>query len=141
MRTSIAQLESEDDLDVVCQECLKKTDFSRAPKRKFHHPRLKNLNRIEVHKSRTHRGLLARIGLLFVELYNAWLRFSKKMHRLIFPRRDKIYGTPNSNDVVTGHLTFRSKMADSDSPIFNMHLELWARTFWGGYRKLNHGKS
>ncbi|MEM7297289.1 MAG: lipoxygenase family protein [Bacteroidota bacterium] len=32
-------------------------------------------------------------------------------------------------------------MADADSPIFNMHLEVWARTFWGGYRKLSQGKS
>lgn len=141
MKTRKAQPESEDNLDVLCQDCLEKTDFSNRSKRKFHHPHLKNLNRLEVHKSRTHQGLLTRIGLFCVELYSGWLRFYKKAHNKLFPRRNKIYGNPNPDHVVTGYLTFGSRMADADSPIFNMHLELWARTFWGGYRKLNQGTS
>ena len=129
------------DPTTLCRECLEKTHVSHGPKRKFFHPRLKNLNRLELRKSRIHKGILARIGIFLVKLINACLRFYKKVHRLIFPRRDKIYGNPNPNHVVTGHLTFGSKMADADSPVFNMHLELWARTFWGGYRKLNQGTS
>jgi hypothetical protein len=141
MKTDKEQSESENDLEKVCQKCLEKTSISHYPTRKFYHPRLKNLNRLEVHKSRTHQGFLTRIGLFCVGLYNVWLRFYGKVHNLIFPRQDKIFGNPNSDHLVTGHLTFGSRMADADSPIFNMHLELWARTFWGGYRKISQGKS
>ncbi|MEM9391905.1 MAG: lipoxygenase family protein, partial [Bacteroidota bacterium] len=141
MRTSKTPPESENNLEVLCQKCLEETDFSNRLKRKFHHPRLRNLDRLEVHKSRTHQGLLARIGLFCVELYSGWLRFYTKAHHKLFPRRNKIYGDLNPNHLVTGHLTFGSRMADADSPIFNMHLELWARTFWGGYRKLSQGRS
>ncbi len=141
MNTIKTQPETEVDLDELCQKCLEKTHVSHDLKRKFYHPRLKNLNRLELHKSRTHQGLLARFGIFCVELYNGWLSFSKKAHNWIFPRRDKIYGNPSHDNVITGHLTFGSRMADADSPIFNMHLEVWARTHWGGYRKLSQGKS
>ncbi|MGL1887025.1 MAG: hypothetical protein OCD76_10975 [Reichenbachiella sp.] len=141
MKTSKAQPESDFDLEKVGQECLEKANLSHAPKRKFHQPRLKNLNRIEVQKSRTHKGFLARLGLLLVEIYSSWLSFSEKIYNRMFPRRNKIYGDPNPDHLVTGHLTFGSKTVDADTPIFNMHLELWARTFWGGYRKLSQGKS
>lgn len=141
MKTEKEQSESEDDFEKVFHKCLEKTHISHGPKRKFYHPRLKNLNRLEIQKSRTHQGLLTRIGLFCVGLYNGWLHFYKKVHSLIYPLRDKIYGDPNPDNLVTGHLTFGSRVADADSPIFNMHLELWARTFWGGYRKLSQGKS
>jgi len=141
MKTDKERSESEDDLGKSCQKSLKKTNISHSPMRKFYHPRLKNINRLEVYKSRTHQGFLTRIGLFCVGLYNGWLHFFRKVHNLIFPRQDKIFGNPNPDHLVTGHLTFGSRMADGDSPIFNMHLELWARTFWGGYRKLSQGKS
>jgi len=137
METSQSRTESEVDLDAICQECLEKTHVTHGRKRKFYHPRLKNLNRLELHRSRTHQGIIPRIGIFLVELYNGWLRVYKKLHNRIFPRRSKIYGHPNPDHLVTGHLTFGSRRADSDSPIFNMHVELWARTFWGGYRKLS----
>lgn len=127
--------------EIFCQKTHEKTFTPQLPIRKFYHPRLKNLNRLEVYKSRTHKGLLARIGLFCVERYNAWLRLYSRAQKFVFPRKNKIYGNPDSANLVTGHLTFGSRMADADSPLFNMHLELWARTFWGGYRKLSEGKS
>ncbi|MCC5932881.1 MAG: hypothetical protein LAT75_08615 [Candidatus Cyclonatronum sp.] len=43
--------------------------------------------------------------------------------------------------VVTGRLTFGTRKEEADSPVFNMHTELWAQTIWGGYRKLSEGLS
>ncbi|MFK7952578.1 MAG: lipoxygenase family protein [Ekhidna sp.] len=141
MKTSKTQPTSEDDLEDLCQKCLEKTLSSNIPKRKFYQPRLKNLNKVEVQKSRTQRGVLARLGLFCVEAYNNCFRIYKEVHKRLFPRRSKIFGDPSQDNLVTGHLTFGSRASDSDSPIFNMHLELWARTYWGGYRKLSEGKS
>ncbi len=141
MKTSKELYKPEDNLKEVCQKCLEKTYSSHSQKRKFHPPRLKNFNSLEINNSRTHQGFLARIGIFCVELYSGWLRFYRKVHKRIFPRRNKIYGNPNPNHLVTGHLTFGSRVEDVDNPVFNMHLELWARTYWGGYRKLSQGKS
>lgn len=141
MITSELQSKSEDTIEKVCQDCLEKTNSSPTQKRKFHQPRLINLNRLETHESRVHKGFLARIGLMLVAVYNDWLSFYDKLIKFIFPKRDKVYGAPTMDNRVSGHLTFGSKLADADSPIFNMHLELWARTFWGGYRKLSQGQS
>ncbi|MEM9338606.1 MAG: lipoxygenase family protein [Bacteroidota bacterium] len=85
--------------------------------------------------------MLSRIGIICIAGYAGWLRLYRKASARVFPRRTKIYGKPNPDHLVTGHLTFGSRVDDVDSPIFNMHLELWARTFWGGYRKLSQGKS
>ncbi|SMD42835.1 Lipoxygenase [Aquiflexum balticum DSM 16537] len=129
------------DMEQVCQECSKKTKISKGPTRSFWHPRLKNLNRIEIHKSRSHAGLLQRFSLFCIELYEDFLLLYHAMDRFIFPRRNKIYGQPSPYHQVTGHLTFGTRKKESDSPVFNMHIELWARTIWGGYRKLSEGKS
>ena len=141
MKTKKEQSESLNSLEKSCKESIDKTINSQLPKRKFYQPRLKNINKIEFHKSRMHEGFLARLGLFLVELYNDCLNLYEKLINLIFPRRNKIYGDPDPNHVVTGHLTFGSREADADSPIVGMHLELWARTYWGGYRKLNIGRS
>ena len=125
----------------VCRECIEKTKISHGPERNFFHPRLKNLNRVDFHKSQTHRGILQRLGLFLVELYEHSIRFYHAVHKVIYPRRSKIYGDPNPHHIVTGHLTFGTRKEEADSPVFNMHLELWARTIWGGFRKLSQGKS
>lgn len=78
---------------------------------------------------------------MLIEAYNSIKKAVKAIHNFIFPMRDKIYGYPTMDHVVSGHLTFGSKEEDADKPIMNMHLELWARTFWGGYRKLSEGVS
>lgn len=130
-----------EDFEEVCRECSEKTKISYGPKRTFFHPRLKNFNRVEIHKSRTHGGIFQQFALFCIELYEATGRRYHAINRFVFPRRNKIYGKPSPHHVVTGYLTFGTKKKEADSPVFNMHLELWARTIWGGYRKLNEGKS
>jgi hypothetical protein len=125
----------------VCRECIEKTKVCHGPERNIFHPRLKNLNRVEVHRSRTHRGILQRIGLFCVELYEHSKNLYNRLNRIIFPRRSKIFGEPSPHHKITGHLTFGTRKEEADSPVFNMHMELWARTIWGGYRKLSEGKS
>lgn len=135
------QWTDKEQIEEVCKTCFQKTKISHDPKRSFFQPRLKNLNKVENHQSRTHSGILQRFALFCVELYEDVIRAYHKVHRVIFPRRNKIYGQPNPHHVVTGHLTFGTRKEESDSPVFNMHVELWARTIWGGYRKLSEGKS
>lgn len=132
---------SQDQLTQLCAECTEKTKISYSPKRSIFHPRLKNFNRVEVHRSRTHGGFFQQFALFCIELYEATGRRYRAVHRFVFPRRDKIYGKPNPAHVITGYLTFGTKKKEADSPVFNMHLELWARTYWGAYRKLNQAKS
>jgi len=141
MKKSLDQTSDGDQFEKACRECLKKTKVTHGPRRNLFHPRLKNLNRVEVHKSRTHSGIFQRLGLFCVELYEHSKRFYHALHKIIFPRRKKIFGEPNPNHRITGHLTFGTRKEDADSPVFNMHLELWARTIWGGFRKLSVGKS
>lgn len=128
-------------MDQICKECSELTKISNGPKRSFLHPRLKNLNRIEIHKSRSHAGLIQRFLLLCVELYEDFILLYLAIDKFIFPRRNKIYGHPSPYHLVTGYLTFGTRKKESNSPVFNMHLELWARTLWGGYRKLSESKS
>lgn len=125
--------------DLVCRECIEQTKISHSGKRRFHHPRLKSPNHIEIHRSRTHSGILQRLGLFMVEVYEDVKVIAHRVHDIIFPRRDKIYGNPNHNHVITGTLNFGTRKEDADTPVFNMHTELWARTIWGGFRKLNEG--
>jgi len=120
---------------------IEKNKIQKLPKRTFFHPRLKNPNRIEVHKSRTHSGIFERFGLFCVELYEGFLCSCDRVNRFVFPKHNKIYGLPSPYHLITGHLTFGTRKKESDLPVFNMHLELWARTIWGGYRKLSQGKS
>jgi hypothetical protein len=141
MKKTSAQTIDKEQLEEVCRECTQNTKVSHGPERNIFHPRLKNLNRVEVHKSRTHGGIFNRLGLFLVELYEHSKRFYHAVHKFIYPRRDKIYGDPNPNHRITGHLTFGTRKEEADSPVFNMHLELWGRTFWGGFRKLSEGKS
>jgi len=141
METTKKRRVDKEQIAEVCQECIQRTKISHNPKRSFFHPRLKNLNRIEIHRSKTHGGIFQRFALHCVEFYEGLVRLSHKAHRFIFPRRNKIYGQPSPHHLVTGHLTFGRRKEDADSPVFNMHVELWARTIWGGYRKLSEGKS
>ncbi|MDX1647166.1 MAG: lipoxygenase family protein, partial [Longimicrobiales bacterium] len=57
------------------------------------------------------------------------------LHRTLFPRRAHVYG-PHKDSTVVGHVTFAQKMDDEHVPIHHMRVELWARTWWLGYRKL-----
>jgi hypothetical protein len=127
--------------DEIYNECSQLTKITHDKSRSVFHPRLKNLNKVELHKSRTHESFFQRITFFFIELHEDLVPFYKKIHQFIFPRRDRVYGKPSPHHLVTGHLAFGTRKKESDSPVFNMHMELWARTFWGGYRKLSEGKS
>lgn len=125
----------------IYRECHEKTKVHNAPTRKVWQPRLRSFNDVDFHRSRVYGGFLARLGLFLVEAYN-WLTGSiKAFFRWLYPRRDKIYGKPSPDTTVAGRLTFGQKERDTNVPMFNMHLELWGRTIWGGYRKLSEGVS
>ena len=128
-------------IEDIYKQCSKSTKITHSKTRSIFHPRLKNLNRVDTHRSRTHKGFWQRLALFCLEVYEESILIYNKLHNFIFPRKNKIYGNPDPNHLVTGHLTFGSRKKESDSPVYNMHLELWARTLCGGYRKLSEGKS
>jgi len=122
-----------------CKECIERTQIRYNLNREVWHPRLRSYNHIEFHKSRTYGGFLARLGLFFLEGYEWLNRHYNNLLRWLFPKRDKCYGIPSPYETITGRITFGQKQHDLDVPINNMHVELWGRAFWGGYRKLSEG--
>jgi hypothetical protein len=78
---------------------------------------------------------LAIFGLWCLSVWQGVRDFFQGLHRLLFPRRDRIYGSKRDSRVI-GSLTFGQKTHDLDVPIHHMHVELWARTWWLGWRKL-----
>lgn len=122
------------------RECHERTQITfKHNQRKIWQPRLKSYNHIEFHRSRTYGGFLARAGLFFLDLYDWLKKHYKAFVMWLFPQRGKIYGRPSSDTIVTGRITFGQKQKDLDVPISNIHLELWGRALWGGYRKLSQG--
>ncbi len=124
-------------LAALYQTCQEQTKVNHAVQRKAWQPRLLSINHLELHHSRIYGGVLARIGLFLLKIYQ-WLQGKiTAVGKWLFPQRKRIYGVPSPYHTITGWLTFGQKEADQSVPIYHMHLECWGRTIWGGFRKLS----
>jgi hypothetical protein len=57
------------------------------------------------------------------------------LHAKLFPRRERVYGSYFGSQII-GRLTYGQKQQDESVPVYNMRVEIWARTVWLGYRQL-----
>ena len=83
---------------------------------------------------RKHQILTAIAGLLGIAGIHL-AGFFALVSSVLFPRRERVYGSHPDSDVI-GRLTFGQKVHDTEVPIHHMRVEMWARTWWFGYRKL-----
>lgn len=109
-------------------------------KRKFHHPRLRSFNHLEIGKSKLTRNPFARIALWFVEIYWAIREWIKKVHDWLYPRRLIIHGLEKNSQLV-GKLYYGQKTIDTDVPIHHMNVEFWCRTWLGSFRRIGRAVS
>lgn len=121
--------------------CFEKTKIYHARHSKLWHPRLLSPNDLDFNRSNIVSGPVGRLGIFIVDIYNALISIISKFIKFLFPKRKKIYGRPSENNTISGRLTFGKKLYDLDQPIYNMRLEVWCRTWWGGFRKVAQGFS
>ncbi len=124
------------DIDELYKRAYAETKIIYPKKAKMFSAKLRNLNKITLYK-----GALSRLSVgvfdFLLDFYYGLKNGFKKVVRKIYPRRDKIYGT-KKDTYVTGKITFAKKQ-DLITPIHHMHVELWARTWLGAWRKLAKG--
>lgn len=130
---------SEADIERVYLEAHKKTRIDYSKSGGFFGPKLRNINHLEVGRSKIINSWITRIAERLLVLYQSVLDWVKKLIRALYPRREKIHGT-RKDAYVTSKLTF-SKRDDYAEPIHNMHCQLWARTLLGGWRLFATGWS
>ncbi len=124
------------DIDEVYKRAYERTKIIYPKKKTFFSPRLRTLHQISIDKGYLASTLVG-IGDFCIDLVAACIAAVKKINRKIFPREDVIHGT-KKDSYVTGKITF-AKKNDLTTPIHHMQVEFWARTFFGGWRKMSSG--
>lgn len=124
----------------VCEECKKKTKivYDSAPNY-FMKPRFRHVDDLRLGKS----GMITNPIILIAEwVYDrykdisiAWYNFKKRL----FPRRDKIWCN-TADSALVGKINYADR-DNLNTPIHNLYVEYWARTWWLQWRKLATGYS
>lgn len=98
----------------------------------FFTPKLKGINHVTLGDSKMiHNPITILLEWLYVQykrLRDGW----SGLLRLIFPRKDKLYGSKEDMTLM-GRTTFASRY-DFHKPIHHIYLEFWARTWLGQWR-------
>ncbi len=125
--------------DHICKECEKKAGIEYKNNDGFFTPRLRSINHLEVGYSKIISNpftiFLELLYVGFKQLRKTWQNFCK----WLFPRTPTIK-KQRIDSTLVGSLMFAEK-ADKNTPIHNMQLEFWARTWLGTWRKLSEGYS
>ena len=105
-------------------------------RRRVFSPRLGSMHNLSFSGSsfRKHQILTGLSGLLQI----TWMHvtdFFARVRSVLVPRRERVYGLHPDSRVV-GTLRFGQKVRDTNVPIHHMRVEMWARTWWLGFRKL-----
>lgn len=101
---------------------------------RFRH-RLKSVNHLHHHGSKTVSSPLARIAEGLLEVFLDIKKLAGAVARKLFPRRQILRGSINDSSIV-GELTFAEK-EDARVPIHHMRIEFWSRTRFGHWRLLS----
>lgn len=131
---------NEADIERVYREAHAETKIVYSETGGFFGPNLISINHLEVGQSKTINSLFVRVVERFLNIFQRLFGWAKKLIRLLYPRRyDHIYGT-RKDAYITGRLTF-AKRNDVATPIHNMRVQLWSRTFLKGWRLFAQGYS
>ncbi len=112
-----------------------KPPYNTTGKKKLFNPRLKRLHHLHPNGSKMVRNPLSILG---EELYRLWQKARDAVRgffRRIHPKNNQVIYGVQKHGAVVGKITF-SEREDADKPIFNLLVELWGRTRFGGWRKL-----
>jgi hypothetical protein len=128
-----------DDINRIYPDCHADTKAitHRSKGRGAFSARLKSVNDLHHEGSELLQGPWA---ILVETLYRLWEKVRdgyQSLTRILFPRRDVIYGTKSDGRVI-GYLTF-SRREDHLVPLHHMRLELWGRTKLGKWLKFSEG--
>lgn len=128
-----------EEIKKIVEACRKETKIEFTDGGSFFSPRFKSINHIEVGKSKIISSpltILIELGyLLFKKIRNT----VNRLHDVLFPRREKIFGK-NRGSVIVGRVTFAQKNGVA-KPIHHMRVELWARTWWLQWKKFGEALS
>ena len=130
---------NESDIERVYREAHGETRIEYSKTGGFFGPNLRNLNHLEVGRSKIINCWVTRLGERLLVIYQRTVEWLKDLIRSIYPRRIVIYGR-RKDAYVTAKLTF-SKRDDHAVPMHNMHCQFWARTYLGGWRVFSSGWS
>ncbi|MGB0901773.1 lipoxygenase family protein [Halocynthiibacter sp.] len=130
---------TEGEICKIVERCKHETRIEYSDQGGFFKPHLCGINHLEVGKSKVISSpltILIEWGYLqIVRLGNAYRRLTA----WLFPRHDKIW-CDRTDSHLTGCMVYASKRGDG-APVHHLHLEFWARTWWGSWRKLSSGRT
>ena len=98
---------------------------------KFFKPRYKSVNHLHDHEHNVINSPLAIIAERFYKLYDHTKHTLAALNKKIFKRDKKIFGKVKDGAIV-GKITFAQR-EDHLKPVHHIHLELWGRTWLGGF--------
>jgi len=127
------------EIEKICDESIKKTTIDYRYNGSFFTPQLKSINHLQFGETKLLRHPLVIVLELMYREYAVLRNYFKKLVKKCFPRRAKIWCY-----YVDSHLVGRTTYADRDhldDPIHHLHIEFWARTRLGQWRKLGQGFS
>lgn len=130
---------SDDAKREIINKCKRQTRIAYSGGGGFFRPRMKGINHLEVGRSKI---ISNPITILAEWIFLQWTRLRdalSAMLRWLFPRRARLWCNRVDSHIV-GRTVFAGDRGQG-KPIHNLHLELWARTWAGGWRKLSEGKT
>ncbi|QTN38872.1 hypothetical protein HZ996_06885 [Cryomorphaceae bacterium] len=130
---------NEEEIERVYREAHKATRIDYSASGGFFGPKLRNINHLEVGRSKIINSWIVRIAEYLLVLYQRTIEAIQRLKRKIWPKRRTIHGH-RKDAYVTAKLTF-AKRDDYATPIHNMPCQLWARTRLGGWRLFSEGWS
>ncbi|MDF2156786.1 lipoxygenase family protein [Algoriphagus sp. CAU 1675] len=130
---------TEEDIERVYLEAHKETRIDYSKTGGFFGPKLRNINHLEVGRSKVINSWYVRTAEYILVFYERTLEWLKKVNRALYPRKTTIYGK-RKDAYITGKLTFAMR-DDYAIPLHNMPVRFWARTWFGGWRLFAEGYS
>ena len=130
-------LDSKHQYDNVCKECMEKTRILYRNNDGFFRKRLRGINHIEVGNSKI---ISNPITIIIESLYVLWKKCRSALNRLsmrLFPRHNKIYAN-NLDSYICGYVVHEGR-PEEQTPLHNLKVEFWARTWLFQWRKLGDG--
>lgn len=121
----------------IIDSCIRQTRIVYSRGNTFFRPRLRGINHLEVGRSKI---ISNPVTILIEWIYLLWTRLRdllKVIMQHLFPRRNRLWCNRVDSHIV-GRTIFAGDRGQGP-PIHNLHLELWARTWLGAWRKLAVG--
>lgn len=126
----------------IIDECKKEAQIEYSNSGGFFSPRL-GINYFQVGRSSIISGPLTYLVELLYWLLAKIRNAFEALCKFLFPRSPHIYdgGRPGQPDSkLVGRIIFKGNRGDG-APVHHLHVEFWARTWLGGWRKLSKSRT